>query len=316
MSEVDEKEKANGEPLGVVSGPAVNLSEMPTVDVQRAERAAIAAETPLLNKTAKLKVTFMPMNVEYEIDANETVLHLAQRHDIHIQSVCKGLPSCAECRVCIKEGEHHVPPPSSKELSLIGTAHYIDRSRLSCQLRCYGNIVVDLSEQLEKANRIAKQPQGRASRKEGEVSHAVKGNIIEEFHDDSEPIVEIAPTEERPGHDHFYEEPKKNNRKGGGSGNRNNRNQRGGNGRNENRGQGGGGGQPGRQRDGRPPQQNRSAGGGGNPRPQHNRGGRGNANGGAPRPRPSQGGPQGQGNQGGNPGSSRPQPRKNPENIG
>ena len=80
-----------------------------------------------------MKVKFMPMNVEHEIEFNETILHLAQRVDVHIQSVCKGLPSCAECRVCIKEGEHNVPPPSSKELSLIGTAYYVDQSRLSCQ---------------------------------------------------------------------------------------------------------------------------------------------------------------------------------------
>lgn len=132
-----------------------------------------------------MKVKFMPQNVEHEIEFNETVLHLAQRHDIHIQSVCKGIPSCAECRVQIKQGEHHVLPPSSKELSLIGTAHYIDHSRLSCQLRCFGDVTVDISEQVEKESRAAKRPQGRASRPDGEKSFAVKGNIIEEYKDDS-----------------------------------------------------------------------------------------------------------------------------------
>jgi ferredoxin len=281
MSEIDEKEQAIGEPLGVVSGPAVNLSEMPTIDVAARVREESQNLPPPEKPLVKLKVTFMPMNVTHEIDANETVLHLAQRHDIHIQSVCKGLPSCAECRVCIKEGEHHVPPPSSKELSLIGTAHYIDRSRLSCQLRCYGDIVVDLTEQLDKATRVAKQPQGRANRKEGEVSHAVKGNIIEEFHDDSGPIEQIAPTEQRPGHDNFYEEPKKNQNQNQnqrkGQGNQNNRNNR-----NNNRNKGPGGNRP-NQGQGQGPRQG--------------------AQGSGPRP-PS-------GNQGGGPGSSRPQPAKN-----
>lgn len=159
----------------------------------------------------KLKVKFMPMNVEHEIDFNETVLHLAQRHDIHIQSVCKGLPSCAECRICIQDGEHHVPPPSSKELSLIGTAHYIDRSRLACQLRCFGDITVDLSEQIEKQTRAAKQPQGRHTRKEGEVSHAVKGNLIESYtEDDDKSLAELIDTGARPGHDDFYKEKNNN----------------------------------------------------------------------------------------------------------
>lgn len=131
-----------------------------------------------------MKVKFMPMNVEHEIEFNETVLHLAQRHDIHIQSVCKGIPSCAECRIQIKEGEHHVLPPSSKEVSLIGTAHYIDQSRLSCQLRCFGDITVDVSEQMDKEQRATKRPQGRASRPEGQESFAVKGNIIDEYKED------------------------------------------------------------------------------------------------------------------------------------
>jgi ferredoxin, 2Fe-2S len=153
-----------------------------------------------------MKVKFMPMNVEHEIEFNETVLHLAQRHDIHIQSVCKGIPSCAECRIQLKQGEHNVPHPSTKELSLIGTAYYIDQSRLSCQLRCFGDVVVDLSEQLEKENRAAKRPQGRANRADGEKSHAVKGILIEEYKENEQLVAQIDPQEERPGHDKFYNE--------------------------------------------------------------------------------------------------------------
>jgi ferredoxin len=151
-----------------------------------------------------MKVKFLPMDVEHEIEFNETVLHLAQRHDLHIQSVCKGLPSCAECRIQIKQGENNVPHPSSKELSLIGTAYYVDQSRLACQLRCFGDVVVDLSEQLEKENRVAKRPQGKAVRRDGETSHAVKGVFIEEYKEDAQLVTNVDPKEERPGHDKFY----------------------------------------------------------------------------------------------------------------
>jgi ferredoxin len=153
-----------------------------------------------------MKVKFLPMDVEHEIEFNETVLHLAQRHDLHIQSVCKGLPSCAECRIQIKQGENNVPHPSSKELSLIGTAYYVDQSRLSCQLRCFGDVVVDLSEQLEKENSVAKRPQGRANRADGEKSHAVKGVLIEEYKEEAQLVTNVDPLEERPGHDKFYNE--------------------------------------------------------------------------------------------------------------
>lgn len=168
----------------------------------------------------------MPMNVEHEIEFNETVLHLAQRKDIHIQSICKGIPSCAECRVRLVQGEHHVLPPSSKEISLIGTAHYIDQSRLSCQLRCFGDVVVDLSEQVEKEGRVSKAPQGAASRADGEESFAVKGNIIEEYkEDDNKSLADkIKGDGPRPGQDSFYDDFQK---KDKGSSNRNSNRNRG-----------------------------------------------------------------------------------------
>lgn len=158
-----------------------------------------------------MKVKFLPQNIECEIELNETILHLAQRNDIHIQSVCKGLPSCAECRIQIKEGENNVPPPSSKELSLIGTAYYVDQSRLSCQLRCFGDVTIDLTEQIEKEKRsqtVTVGPAGRKPKSVDQKSHAVKGNIIEEYHDDDNKqlVEQLDPKEHRPGHDDFYDE--------------------------------------------------------------------------------------------------------------
>ena len=121
----------------------------------------------------------MPSGEEHEIEFNETILHLAQRVGIHIQSVCKGIPSCAECRIQIKEGEHHVLPPSKKEVSLIGTAHYVDRSRLACQLRCFGDVTVDVAEQIEKEKRMTEKPNSRMARSDGEQSKAVLGGILD-----------------------------------------------------------------------------------------------------------------------------------------
>lgn len=126
-----------------------------------------------------MKVKFLPSGEEHEIEFNETILHLAQREGLHIQSVCKGIPSCAECRVQIVEGEHHVLPPSKKEIDLIGTAHYVDRSRLSCQLRCFGDVTVDLSEQIAKEARAKEKPNDRMARSDGQQSRAVLGGILD-----------------------------------------------------------------------------------------------------------------------------------------
>lgn len=123
-----------------------------------------------------MKVKFMPIDKEFEIKPNQSVLDLAHENGVHIQSVCKGVPSCAECRIQIIEGEHNVFPPGKKEESLIGTAHFVDRSRLSCQLKCFGDLIIDLSQQIEKENN-AKRPRGKFS-KDPSKSNAVQGSIL------------------------------------------------------------------------------------------------------------------------------------------
>ncbi len=126
-----------------------------------------------------MKVKFLPSGEEHEIESNETILHLAQRCGLYIQSVCKGIPSCAECRVQLVEGEHHVLPPSKKELSLIGTAHYVDLSRLSCQLRCFGDVIVDLSEQVEKEKKVQERLNDPTIRSDGQKSKAILGGLFD-----------------------------------------------------------------------------------------------------------------------------------------
>lgn len=127
-----------------------------------------------------MKVKFVPQNIEIEIKPNESVLHLAQDHGIHIKSICRGIPSCAECRVFVTEGEHNVLPPSTAELNLIGTAYFVDGRRLSCQLKCFGDITINLSEQIEKANSVVASKRPRGARIIKESSSAVMGNIMQE----------------------------------------------------------------------------------------------------------------------------------------
>ena len=123
----------------------------------------------------KTKVTFLPQNIELELKPNQSVMDLAHENGIHIKSICKGIPSCVECKVRVTKGEYNVIPPSSKELNLIGTLCFLDNSRLSCQMKCFGDIVVDLSEQIEKAKKVMLPPTGKRKSKN---SKAVTGNVI------------------------------------------------------------------------------------------------------------------------------------------
>jgi 2Fe-2S ferredoxin len=128
-----------------------------------------------------MKVRFLPQDVEFEIKPDQSVMKLAHEMGVKIKSVCNGMPSCAECRIKIVEGEQNVLPPSVKELSLIGTGYFIDQRRLSCQLMCFGDVTVDLSEQMDKViNDQQRRPQGSLKKDDAEVSRAVTGNLIDQ----------------------------------------------------------------------------------------------------------------------------------------
>ncbi len=98
------------------------------------------------------KIKFLPQNIEIDANPEKSLLKLAQENGIKIKSICNGTPSCAECRIKIVEGDQNVPAPSKAELNLIGTSYFIDGRRLSCQVRCFGSITVDLTEQVNKVD--------------------------------------------------------------------------------------------------------------------------------------------------------------------
>jgi 2Fe-2S ferredoxin len=126
-----------------------------------------------------VKVKFIPQNIVCEVKSGQSVLDVATENNIFIKSICRGVPSCAECRVILAEGEYNVLQPSSAELALIGSGYFIDRRRLSCQLKCFGDITVDLTEQVEKEKELKNpKPRSRNSREETIQSNAVMGNMM------------------------------------------------------------------------------------------------------------------------------------------
>ncbi len=111
------------------------------------------------------KVKFLPQNVEEEILPNESVLDLSRRLKLTIKSICNGVPACAECRVKVVTGTNNLLPPSFKEKNLIGSAYFVDGSRLSCQLRPRGDITVNLDEQIAKENAPPSEKKPQPSRR-------------------------------------------------------------------------------------------------------------------------------------------------------
>lgn len=115
-----------------------------------------------------MKVKFVPQNVEFEIKPGQSVMHLAEDNGIYVKSVCRGVPSCAECRVKIVDGDNNVFPPAGEELSLIGSGWFIDRRRLSCQLQCLGDVTVDMTEQMAKQSGLIGGRKSKAAKAVGD----------------------------------------------------------------------------------------------------------------------------------------------------
>ncbi len=127
-----------------------------------------------------MKIKFMPQNVEVDLNPNKSVLNIALENGIQIHSICKGVPSCAECRIKIAEGEHNINKPSKAELSLIGNSYYIDGRRLSCQVRCFGPVTIDTSEQISRTDNPAKKIRGHKAEKQYESKAILDTMLLDE----------------------------------------------------------------------------------------------------------------------------------------
>jgi ferredoxin len=69
-----------------------------------------------------------------EAKAGETVVQVAYRSGITIQQTCGGTPSCADCRVIVKDGGADAfEPMEAAEKALLGNVFFITKERLACQ---------------------------------------------------------------------------------------------------------------------------------------------------------------------------------------
>ena len=123
----------------------------------------------------------MPQNIELEISSEKSVMDVAHANGIPIQSGCRGQATCGECRVIVVEGENQMLPPTSQELSLIGQGYHIDQRRLSCQLYCFGDVTIDVSQHIKKeGDAITHQLLKRIKKGDQEKIHSIRDNLIEE----------------------------------------------------------------------------------------------------------------------------------------
>jgi adenylate cyclase len=71
-----------------------------------------------------------------------SVLEASRSHHIPLLSMCGGRARCSTCRVRIVAGGDRCPPPEQNEIDTLRRVYAADDTRLACQLRPTGNVMV------------------------------------------------------------------------------------------------------------------------------------------------------------------------------
>lgn len=125
-----------------------------------------------------MKIKFLPQDITIETNSEKSLLEIAWANNIPIKSICKGVPSCAECRIKIVEGDSNINPPTRTELNIVGTNYFLDGRRLSCQVYCFGDVTIDMKDQLDRDESSSKKIRGFKSDKSYESKAVVDTMIL------------------------------------------------------------------------------------------------------------------------------------------
>lgn len=77
---------------------------------------------------------------EFDVPAGKKLVLAIEDSGVDILHRCGGVPACTTCRVEVLEGD--VPEMSDAETEALEEPELIEKYRLSCQLRCNGDLKV------------------------------------------------------------------------------------------------------------------------------------------------------------------------------
>lgn len=91
------------------------------------------------------KVTFLPMNVTYEAKEGESILDVAINYDVPMQHACGGFCACTTCHIEVKSGHASLTEAEDEEMDRLERVSGLNpNSRLGCQARIHGDVVVEI----------------------------------------------------------------------------------------------------------------------------------------------------------------------------
>ncbi len=92
------------------------------------------------------KVIFMPQGKEIDFEGQVSILQLAQKIGLPLQSACGGKKKCGKCKVVVEGTDASLPPPSDQERELLG--ELIQKGyRLACEAVLASSAQIQIPEQ-------------------------------------------------------------------------------------------------------------------------------------------------------------------------
>jgi len=91
------------------------------------------------------RVTFSQVNKTFEAPEGFSILEVALNNDLDLEHNCGGNCACSTCHVVVQEGYGNLSPKTEEEQDMLNEAEGLTQtSRLSCQSKIYGDIVVHI----------------------------------------------------------------------------------------------------------------------------------------------------------------------------
>lgn len=93
------------------------------------------------------KVTFLPDNITVEVEEGSSILGAALDNDIQLEHNCGGFCACTTCHIIVKTGQENLSEVEEDEEDMLDNAEGLTlSSRLGCQARVTGDVVVEIPE--------------------------------------------------------------------------------------------------------------------------------------------------------------------------
>lgn len=111
------------------------------------------------------KITFLPDNVEIEVEPGTSILQAAKRIHAQVGYACGGVCACSTCHVYVRTGYNSLSAQTEKEEDILDKAFDVrPTSRLGCQAKVADqNIAVEITPESRRAY-FDEHPEERAKK--------------------------------------------------------------------------------------------------------------------------------------------------------